>query len=320
MRNGATLLELKLVQIRLEAEGVASYEFVSATMNELPPFAAGAHIDLQIAEKLTRSYSIVNSPMERSRYVVAVQRESTGRGGSAWMHSTPRVGDVIRSSAPIESFRLVEDAEFSLFVAGGIGITPLMAMVRRLRELGRPWRLYYAARSRRRAAFVNELEELAEQAGHVQLRFSGEGEPRLDLQEVVGNAPPTAHLYCCGPTRMIDAFRLACSQRSVEYLHTEQFGASGETKTGDAFDVVLAKSGETYRIDASKSILDTLLDCGFDVPYTCMAGVCGACRTAVVSGDCEHRDDFLTAQEKHDGRSIMLCVSRAATPTLVLDL
>jgi ferredoxin-NADP reductase len=313
-------LKVRLRQIRLEARDIASYEFVPAADAALPPFEAGAHIDLHLPNEMIRSYSLVNAPTERNRYVIAVQREVDGQGGSAWMHATPRVGDVFTIGAPLNDFTLAEDAPLSVFIAGGIGITPIMAMLRRLDALGRPWRLHYAARSPEQAAYVDELRALASERGSVEFCFGSSRARRLDLAAIAADAPADAHLYCCGPGKMIDAFQAACAARAAAQVHCERFSAGAEADTAGGFDVLLERSGQRLTVEPGKTILDTLLDHAVDVAYACSAGVCGTCITRVCDGIPDHRDDYLTAEEKAENRSIMICCSGSRSPTLVLDL
>ncbi|MEO9230723.1 MAG: PDR/VanB family oxidoreductase [Devosia sp.] len=313
-------VSLRLVQIRLEAQDIASYEFHSADERPLPPFTAGAHIDLAMPGGMVRSYSLVNSPSDGGRYVVAVRREADGKGGSAWMHSTPRVGALLASSTPANDFALDEDAAESIFIAGGIGVTPFMAMARRLNALGKPWRMHYAARSPETAAFVHDLSGLAQTPGAVEWCFSSVAGKRLDLAAIVQAAPVQAHLYCCGPAGMIDAFLQASANRPADRIHTERFGAAAEAATEGGFEVVLKKSGRCFPVLAGKTILDTLLDNAVDVQYACMAGVCGTCQTGVLQGTPDHRDDYLTDEEKQSNKTIMICCSGARTKSLTLDL
>ena len=218
--NGPQLL---LRQLRREAEGVVSYEFVPASDAPLPAFTAGAHIDLQMPGGLQRSYSLVNDPGERHRYVIAVDRSPDSRGGSDWMHSTPRPGDHLASSVPVNDFPLYESAPHSIFIAGGIGITPFMSMVARLNTLGRSWHLHYATRLRRRAAYLEELNELDRSGNAVSLHCTGEDMQRPDIAAIVRGAPAESHLYCCGPSGMLDAFASACSGLPPQRVHLERF-------------------------------------------------------------------------------------------------
>ncbi len=314
------LLKLRLRQIRLEAKGIASYELVSALGHALPPFTAGAHIDLHLPEQMVRSYSLLNDPAETHRYVIAVQLDPQGRGGSAWMHQRPRVGDVLQASAPLNDFALLDTPAPTVLIAGGIGITPLMAMARQLQRRRRPWQLHYAARSARTAAFADELAVLAGDAQAMRLYLGDSGDERMPLPSIVAAAPPDAHLYCCGPARMIDAFLDACAGRPATQVHTERFAAGNAAATEGGFEVVLQRSGRRFAVPAGKTILDTLLDHDVDVQYACSAGVCGTCRTGVVAGLPDHRDDYLSEDEKAGNDAIMVCCSGARSDTLVLDL
>lgn len=314
-------LQLLLRQIRHEAQGIASYELVAPDGAPLPPFTAGAHIDLQLLGGLVRSYSLVNSPSDTHRYLIAVNRDRDSRGGSSWLHEVPRVGDLFKVAPPRNDFPLVEEASNSIFIAGGIGITPFMAMASRLRQLGRPWRLHYAARSPAQAAFADALRELdAPQGACVDLHFSAQATGRLNIARIAREAPAQAHLYCCGPAEMIDDFLKACAARAPEFVHHERFAGTQQAATEGGYDVVLARSGRSFAIAPGKTILDTLLDNGVDVQYACSEGICGTCKTRLIEGAPDHRDDYLTDAEKAANQSIMICCSGARSPRLVLDM
>jgi tetrachlorobenzoquinone reductase len=315
-----TTIDVRLRQIRLEAEGIVSFELADAAGQALPPFDAGAHIDLHLPGGLVRSYSLVNAPSERDRYVIAVRREEAGRGGSGWMHTVPRVCDAITISRPENDFGLVEDARHCVFIAGGIGITPFMSMLRRLNSLNRSWELHYAARSPRQAAFVRELQAMAGPESKLDLSFSAERVRRLDIARIVAEAPSDAHLYCCGPAGMIDDFLTACAGRAQAMVHVERFAAAAQPAMGGGFDVLLQRSGRRIAVPAGHSILDTLLDHAVPVQYSCCSGVCGTCMTRVLDGEPDHRDDYLTADEKRANESVMICCSGSRSATLVLDL
>ena len=313
-------LQLKLQAMRLQAEGIVSYEFGAADGRALPAFTAGAHIDLHLPGALVRSYSLANDPAERHRYVIAVDRAADSRGGSAWMHQTPRCGDTLAASAPVNDFPLYEDAPLSVFIAGGIGITPMTAMIARLNTLGRRWQLHYAARSPQRAAYVQQLEALAGPHGRVDVRYSSEGLGRFDLAAIMREAPAGAHLYCCGPTGMIDDYLAATEGLAKERVHLERFSASQAAATGGGYEVTLARSGKTVSVSDGKTLLDALLDAGVAVQYSCSQGICGTCCTTVLEGTPDHRDDYLTPEEKAGNRAMMVCCSGSLTPRLVLDL
>jgi ferredoxin-NADP reductase len=269
---------------------------------------------------MVRSYSLVNAPSDGGRYVVAVQRDADGQGGSAWMHTAPRVGDRLRATPPSNDFALAEDAAHSVFIAGGIGITPVMSMLRRLRELGRPWRLHYASRSPRETAYADALRAMAGEGARSISASAPRASTGWTSPASCATRPPDTHLYCCGPARMIDAFIAACATRPAHTVHFERFAATSEAATEGGYDVVLERSGQRLAVAPGKTILDTLLDHAIDVPYACTAGVCGTCRTKVLAGEPDHRDDFLSAEEKQANDSIMICCSGARSKTLVLDL
>ena len=314
-------LDLRLRQIRLEAEGICSFEFFAAAPGQtLPSFQAGSHIDLQLPGNQIRSYSLANPPQEADRYLLAVQREGDGRGGSVWMHDSLRVGQVLRASTPVQDFPLEESADHSVLIAGGIGITPLLSMVARLDALGRSWRLHYAGRTRACTAFVDRLTSLDRGRGWVTFCLGDERARRLDIPAIVAAAGPTTHLYCCGPTRMIDSFIEASSGRPSATVHYERFAAAEEAATEGGYAVYLARSGRRLPVPPGKTLLDTLLDANVDVPYACSNGICGTCLTRVISGVPDHRDEFLSTQEKATGRSILVCCSGSRSATLELDL
>lgn len=315
------LIDLRLQQIRLEADGICSYEFVSAEVGSvLPPFAAGAHIDLHLPLNRVRSYSLANAPQDGGHYLVAVQREHAGRGGSAWMHDELRVGQVLKASAPANDFPLNDRADHSVFVVGGIGITPALSMVGRLDALGRSWTLHYAARSRQAMAFVDVLTALDRGRGLVNFVHGDHRQARMDIPGIVRSADVATHLYCCGPTRMIDAFIGASVRRDPATVHYERFAAAGAPALEGGFEVLLNRSGRRIAVPPGKSILDTLLDQDVSVPYACSNGICGTCLTGVVSGTPDHRDEFLSPDEKRLGRSIVVCCSGSCSPILELDL
>ena len=315
-----SVIELRLQQIRLEAEDICSYEFVSANDAPLPAFTAGAHIDLHLPQGMVRSFSLVNPPHDSGCYRVAVQREEAGRGGSAWMHDQLRVGQMLQAGAPTNDFQLDETAEHSVFIAGGIGITPILSMIARLDALGRSWRLHYASRAPECTAFADALRELDRGRGWVVHCYGTHRIARTDIAALVGAADDFTHLYCCGPARMIDAFIAAGASRPPTTLHYERFAAADAPSTEGGFEVVLQRSGQRFAVEPGKSILDTLLDNDVSVAYACSSGVCGTCRTGVVAGVPDHRDDFLDDEARQAGKSVMICCSGSHTPTLVLDL
>lgn len=316
------MLEVRVTSIAWEAQGIHSFELRPCAGAELPGFTAGSHIDVKLPTGIQRSYSLVNAQDERHRYVIAVSKAVAGRGGSAFMHDVLRVGDVISVSAPKNNFVLNETAPHSVFIAGGIGITPLLCMVQRLQAIGRSWELHYCTRVRSSAALVDRCEALAARGnGKLHLYFDHEPKGRkLDLAALVKGAPADAHLYCCGPASMLEAFEQACNGRPADHLHVEYFSAKELPSVDGGFTVELAKSGQAIAVRPGNSILDALLDAGIDVPNVCREGVCGTCETRVLEGVPDHRDAVLSTQEKAANRTMMICCSGAKTQRLVLDL
>ncbi|MGJ5043116.1 PDR/VanB family oxidoreductase [Bradyrhizobium sp. HKCCYLRH1062] len=313
------MLQLRVKRITPEAENINSYELVAPDDAELPPFTAGAHIDLQLSNGLIRSYSLVNDQRERQRYVIAVNRDPASRGGSAFVHDRIRAGDTVTASCPRNNFALVEHADHSILIAGGIGITPLLSMVRRLEAIGRRWELFYAARSRRAAAFLDELDTVRPDVLHVD--FDDERPGRVfDVAGIVARAPADAHLYCCGPAAMLEAFETAAAERPADLVHVEYFKAKQAAAVGGGFELRLARSNRTILVGPGKSILDALLEAGIAANFSCMEGVCGTCETRVLDGIPDHRDQFLSTEEQAANRTMMICCSGAKSKTLTLDL
>ena len=315
-------LSLFVKSITYEADGIRSFDLRARDGVELPLFQPGSHIDLHLADRLTRSYSLVNSASERHRYVVGVALDPASRGGSRHMFERLAVGDVISASPPSNDFPLVDDAAHSVFVAGGIGITPIWCMIQHLESLGRSWELHYATRTRELCAFRAELDALeARKSGRVHFVFDREpGAQMLNLSKLVGGIGAQAHVYCCGPTPMLVAFEEAAKVRAPETVHREYFAAAEAPAADGGFTVVLARAGSSHVIKPGKTILDTLIDAGLEVPYACMNGVCGTCETVIVDGKPDHRDSLLSDAERASGRTMMICCSGSLTDRLVLDL
>jgi vanillate O-demethylase ferredoxin subunit len=313
-------LKLRVAAIRFEAETIRSVELVSPDGGALPAFTAGAHIDLTLPGGLSRSYSLINPQCETHRYVVAVNRDPKSRGGSAYICETLRVGDVLRVAPPRNSFPLDEKADMNVLFAGGIGVTPILSMILRLEELDRPWRLYYAVRNRANAAFVDQLARLsAPRPGRMHLHVDEEAGSVMDIAALAAQQPAGAHLYCCGPTPMIDAFSAATKGRLEDSVHIEHFkGAEGAVTT--SFTVLLKRSNREFKIEAGQTIMQVLMDAGLRVAHSCREGVCGTCETRVLEGVPDHKDNILSARERASNKIMMICCSGAVSDRLVLDL
>jgi len=317
----AANIAVRVYAIKREAEDINSYDLRAVGGYELPHFTAGAHIDLHLPSQLIRSYSLVNSQSERHRYVVAIARDPKSRGGSNYIHQAFKVGANLTISPPRNNFVLAENAEEIVFIAGGIGITPLYCMVQRLEALGRNWRLFYSTRTRHSCAYLADFEAMERRKpGRVNLNFDQEPGGRMyDMNNLVARMSPAAHLYCCGPAPMLEAFEKAAVGRPREQVHVEYFKAR-ETAASGGFTVILSRSGKVLEIPQSKSILDVLLEAGMDVPFSCAEGTCGTCEVAVLEGVPDHRDALLTSTEREANNRMLICVSGSKSSRLVLDL
>ncbi|AMO99626.1 2Fe-2S iron-sulfur cluster binding domain protein [Collimonas arenae] len=313
-----SLISVRVQAMRYEAKGIVSVEMVAPDAAELPPFEAGAHIDLHLGNGIVRSYSLLNAPTERHRYVVGVLNDRNSRGGSRYVHEQLRVGSEMTISAPRNNFQLDEAASHSVLIAGGIGITPISCMLNHLRSQGKSAELLYCARSRAEAAFSAALLQQSGVAGH----FDDEQGAPPDLRAYLASKPKDAHFYCCGPTPMLNAFETLCAELDLPNVHIERFAATEnvEAVQSDEYVAELARSKKTISVPAGKSLLDALLDAGLDVEHSCREGVCGACETRVLEGEPEHRDGVLSKSERASNKMMMVCVSGCKGKRLVLDL
>jgi vanillate O-demethylase ferredoxin subunit len=305
-----------------EAAEVHGFELVDAEGRELPPFTAGAHVDVEIAPGLVRQYSLCNDPRRRDHYQIAVLREKTGRGGSAALIERIQAGQTLRVSEPRNHFALEPSARRTVLIAGGIGVTPILCMAERLDHTGAPFELHYAARSPDRAAF---LERIGALAGKTKVYFSeGPEAERLDLEAVLDDPAPGTHLYVCGPARLIEAALAAAKAKGwpSSRVHREFFAPpQGQDQgPGEAFEIEIASSGQVLSVPADKAITQVLAEHGIEVPTSCEQGVCGTCLTRVLEGVPEHRDFYLTPDEQAANDQITACCSRARSARLVLDL
>ena len=313
-------IEVLLRSITYEADDVITLDLRPVATKVLPAFTAGAHIELQLRNGMARNYSLANPQHERHRYCVAIQKDATGRGGSRFIHEMQRAGDILRVSPPRNNFALIEAAECSVLIAGGIGITPIWCMVQRLVELGRPWKLFYAVRSRRRAAFLDEILTL-DAALNVHLHFDDEREGAfINVDAVVQDSAPGSHFYCCGPLPMLAAFEAATVGLPAETVHVEYFVAKEPVAASGGFEVILARSGRSVFVPHHSTILDALVAAGIAVEHSCLEGVCGTCETKVLEGIPDHHDMVLSAQERASNRTMMICCSGSKSGRLVLDL
>jgi ferredoxin-NADP reductase len=310
-------MRARLRSISWEAEGINSYKLVSLDGEPLPPFDPGAHIDVQLTPGLSRSYSLVNDPAEHDYYEIAVHHAIDGRGGSSHIHENWRCGEILEISTPKNNFPMDENAPYTVLIAGGIGITPMLPMIARLEALGKKWELHYVASSRERAAYVDRVESYEQATFNF---HDGDTGTRLDLKAICSAAPVDAHLYCCGPAGMLDAFVEVNKDRPKGHAHIEYFSAETELATDGGYTLDLRRSGKKIVVEAGETMLDALLSAGVDVGFACAEGVCGTCEVRVLEGIPDHRDHFLSEEDKQANRAIMVCCSGAKTATLVLDL
>ncbi|GAB2468681.1 PDR/VanB family oxidoreductase [Streptomyces incanus] len=300
------------------ARGVVRLTLVRPDGDELPPWRPGAHIDLRLTPELTRQYSLCSDPADRTRWQVAVLREPEGRGGSAHVHDRLAPGDPVRVRGPRNHFALRPSPRY-LFLAGGIGITPLLPMLAEAERSGARWELVYGGRSLASMAFHAEL--LATYG--VRIRLVPQDELGLpDLDRLLACAGEDTSVYCCGPEGLLRAVEERCAARPHVALHTERFAPKDPQPDGtdEEFEVELADSGRTVTVPPGVSVLDAVEQAGVQVLSSCREGTCGTCETPVLGGTVDHRDSLLTPEEQAANDTMMICVSRAAGPRLVLDL
>ncbi|MYM88681.1 2Fe-2S iron-sulfur cluster binding domain-containing protein [Rugamonas sp. FT82W] len=319
----AGLLQVRVERRHAEAEDICSYELVSADGAALPPFTAGAHIDVHVAPGLVRQYSLCNPPHERHRYLIGVLRDPSSRGGSKGMHDGVRAGATLQISEPKNHFPLA-DAEQSLLLAGGIGVTPILAMAEALSARGAAFQMHYCVRSPERTAFRERIAA-APFAAQVHFHYdSGDTAQKLDLPALLAQLDRKTHIYLCGPAGFIDYVKATAKAQDWPHdqLHLEYFGASAvPAADGDQpFEVKLASSGKVYAIPAGTTVLRVLNDAGVFIPASCEQGVCGTCLTRVLDGVPDHRDLYLEESEQAANDQFTPCCSRSKTPTLLLDL
>jgi ferredoxin-NADP reductase len=308
-------------QMTWEADDVLSLELVRVDGGDLPEWTYGAHIDLIMRPDLIRQYSLCGDPSERSRWTIAVLLEPKSAGGSRFIHEVLRPGMAILAAGPRNNFPLVE-AEHHLFIAGGIGVTPLLPMALELEKRGSDWAMLYGGRRRESMAFRAELGALGSR-----VTISPEDENGLlDLASAIEATPAGTAIYCCGPEPLIAAVELQCEASGRPAPHVERFSARSdfvaETPEGGntAFQLVLAKSGRRFTIPADQTIIQVLAAEHVFVATSCTEGYCGVCETPVLEGIPDHRDDYLLPEVRATNTKMMVCCSRSKTPELVLNI
>ena len=311
--------DLKVVVSRrvAAADGVVTLTLAPADGDTLPEWTPGAHIDLHLTDDLTRQYSLCGDPADRGTWRIGVLRELAGRGGSAYVHDELAPGTTLAASAPRNNFEL-HSAPTYLFIAGGIGITPILPMIAEAAASGADWTLLYGGRTSASMAFTDELA----QHGDLVLLRPQDEHGLLDLAAYLGRVQHGALIYACGPEPMLKAVAEACDHWPPNALHVERFAPVelAEPVRGESFDVVLARSGLTITVEPGRSILETVEAAGVSILSSCREGTCGTCETDVLEGLPEHRDSLLTEAERASNETMFICVSRCLGARLTLDL
>ncbi|MPY53877.1 PDR/VanB family oxidoreductase [Streptomyces acidicola] len=307
-----------VVADRLEAaDGVASLTLRLPNDGPLPQWEPGAHVELLLDDGLVRTYSLCGDPHDRSSWRIGVLRTEDSRGGSAYVHDKLHVGGRVRVRGPRNNFGLTPARRY-LFVAGGIGITPILPMVAAAESAGAKWQLLYGGRSRSSMAFIDELARYGDAVTvRPQDRFG-----LLDLDGFLGEPDDEALVYCCGPEPLLAAVEERCRAWRPGALRVERFRAKEQEAPAESadFDVVCSRSALTVRVTPDQSVLQAVRAAGVTALSSCAEGICGTCETEVLEGAPDHRDSVLSAEERASGETMMICVSRARTPRLVLDL
>lgn len=317
--------DLVVKGMRQESTGVMSLELALPDGNALPEWQPGAHVDIVLPSGLVRQYSLCSDPRNLQKYRLAVLRETGGRGGSEELHSETRLGTTLTARGPRNHFSIEDGAPHYLLVAGGIGITPIMAMARELMAAGKSTRLVYCGSSRQTMAFIDELQEIM---GDSLALYPRDERGRADLVTEIKNAPAGTAVYACGPGRLLtDLQGITADTLGAEAFHAELFAAQPPTRTEETaetaadapFEVELRQSGCTLTVPPEKSILDVVLEVNPSFMSSCEEGFCGTCETKVLEGEVEHRDTILSEKERAKNETMFICVSRSKCPKLVLD-
>jgi tetrachlorobenzoquinone reductase len=309
-------MPMRLMAIRFVAKDIHAFELAFPDSTTLPAAPPGAHIGVILPNGLARQYSLLHAGDQLDRYEIGVKRDFNG-SGSQFMHDSLKVGALLAIELPRNNFPLVEGARSSIFFAGGIGVTPIVAMLEHLAVIGRPGTLFYAGRHRDEMAFIPELSRVCKPVLHVDSEHEGRV---FDIAAAVAASPRDAHLYCCGPASMLAAFEAATRDWPQDQVHVEYFTPREAAALNGGYIIALADSGREFQVPPGRSILQVLRDAGMTVPSSCEEGVCGACETAVIEGLPDHRDSILSPAERASNRTMMICCSGSKTPRLVLNI
>ena len=311
---------VRVQRVKDEAAGIRSFELVSPNGDQLPPFTAGAHINVHLGDDVVRQYSLSNSSREREQFRIAVLLEANGRGGSLAMHNI-KEGDLLDISGPLNHFALAgPETSLHLMLAGGIGVTPMMSMIPELEARGADYVLHYCTRTPENTAFLRDLTSRAE-SGAVHIHHDN-GDPSLglDIKGLVSIYVPGKHIYFCGPVGFMAEIKKHLGAWPPHAVHFEHFSVpeTNVDQENHPFKIVIRKTGEVLDVSAKESIVDVLRERGYSIETNCREGFCGTCITRYVSGTPEHRDCVLSDLERQ--KYLMICCARAASPSLTLDL
>ncbi|AJQ95949.1 PDR/VanB family oxidoreductase [Gynuella sunshinyii] len=317
------MLDVKVTRKTYETDDIVSLELMKPDGSSLPSFTAGAHIDLHLPDNMIRQYSLFNSSTETDRYMIGVLKDPSSRGGSLAVHDHIKEGDIVQISEPRNLFALEQGARRSILFAGGIGVTPILAMAEQLVRTNAEFEMHYCARSKQRMAFMEHIANSAF-ASNVQCHFDdGDEAQRLNIDQVLATPEPGTHIYVCGPTGFMDYVLTAAETLgwSAAQIHREYFSAAPVDHSQDgAFEVEINSTGQVFVIPADQSVLSVLEEAGVDIPMACEEGVCGTCLTRVLEGEPEHRDVFMSDEEHALNNQFTPCCSRARSARLLLDL
>lgn len=317
------LLRVRVAAKHFVAKDIASFELEAVDGGPLPDFEAGAHIDVHVPDGPVRQYSLYRLPDGLHRYRIGVQRDAASRGGSLRLVDTVRPGDQLTISTPRNHFTLHNGGGEALLFAGGIGITPILCMAEQLSRQGQAYALHYCAREEERLAFGEQLR-VGALAAHVHIHLDdGPASQKLDAKAAIGSPSPNRHLYICGPSGFMEHVLATARQLGWDetHLHREYFAAAPANHLSDRpFELELRRSARVIPVAAGQSAANALLDAGVPIPLSCEQGVCGTCLTTVLEGKPDHRDTYLTDEERMRNDAFLPCCSRSCTARLVVDL
>lgn len=323
LRSAQPTLTVRVARKSVETADICSFELVSANGSKLPEFSAGSHIDVYLSNGITRQYSLYNSPQENHRYLIGILKDPATRGGSRTMHEQVNEGDMLHISSPKNHFPLVHGAQNTILLAGGIGVTPILCMAERLAIDDSTFEMHYCTRSQNRAAFLDRILQ-STFTNKLNLHFDdGAPQQKLDIPSLLDTAMPTTHIYVCGPKGFMDAVLNTAHAKGwpASQLHYEFFSAQIDASgTDESFEIQLARSSKLFIVPKGKTVVEVLAAASIDIPTSCEQGVCGTCLTRVLDGEPDHRDMYLTTEEKAANNQFLPCCSRAKSTKLVLDL